>query len=370
MFFYTDLNISGSSRMKDQAKTLSNAISEPHEASPRQLWHHLWHQRAKTLQWVKLNYTAEAQGRFKVISRKGGLLHDAFGRVLEQVDSQAFQHLWKPEFDAELYPQFGAGSPPKAFTLNPPRDHNQAYQRGDIFEFSLVLFGAAISHANACTTAFYKIGQFGLGSKDAKFKLTACDYQKRPLENLSQYSPSADSYPCYKTAVAEPLNIKLTLRTPAYLKSNGRLLNCAPTFTYLLARIIYRANWLSVCSGKGVLISEALRKQLLEHALTVSIKDDNTYVDNWKRHSISRKKWMCFDGLAGSVVYSGVSTELAPLLELIAAINLGGKTSFGMGELEWIVESRVESRVEGLVEPSVEGIVKEIHEEIHEEIAE
>jgi hypothetical protein len=217
-----------------------------------------------------------------------------------------------------------------------------------------VLFGAAISHANACTTAIYKIGQFGLGSKDAKFKHTACDYQKRPLENLSQYSQLADSGRSSKSGIEEPLTIKLKLKSPAYLKSNGHLLNCAPTFTYLLARIIYRANWLSVCSGKGVLISEPLRKQLLEQALTVSIKDDSTYVDNWKRHSISRKKWMCFDGLAGSVVYSGVSSELVPLLELIAAINLGGKTSFGMGELEWRVESSVEGRVEGRVEEKVQ----------------
>jgi hypothetical protein len=143
--------------MKDQAKILSNTISERHQASLRQLWHHLWHQRAKTLQWVKLNYTAEAEGRFKVISRKGGLLHDAFGCVLEQVDRQAFQQLWKPEIKSELYPQFGAHSPPKVFTLNPPRDHHQAYQRGDTFDFSLVLFGTATCHANACTTALLSI---------------------------------------------------------------------------------------------------------------------------------------------------------------------------------------------------------------------
>jgi hypothetical protein len=61
--------------MNDSAKKLTNVISESLVASPRSLWQ----QRVKTLQWVKLNYTTEAKGRFKVIYRKGRLLHDIFG---------------------------------------------------------------------------------------------------------------------------------------------------------------------------------------------------------------------------------------------------------------------------------------------------
>lgn len=282
----------------------------------------LWHQRLKQLNLVCVTFTAKAKNTFSVQEHKGGVLHDAFGRILEQVNPEAFQALWQPEFDAQTYPQFSNQSPPKAFALNPPKDAYRRYQKNQTFRFNLVLFGDTEHYINDCVTTIHQIGQNGLGKQNARYELIDCIAQETLQQSLSLTPNPGRSQ-----------QIEIEFASPSYLKQQRKPLTTAPQFPYLLARIIYRANWLSVCQTGRLLINAQERANLLSLAEKTRLVGDETWVQPWNRYSVSRRRWMRFDGLCGRAIYNGIDASILPLLHLAECANIGGKTSFGMGEV-------------------------------------
>lgn len=304
-----------------RSPTISRVTGASHGAS--QLFP-LWYLGLNDIQCSTLRFTAEASNHFSIAKKKGGILHDAFGRVLEQVSPQAFQALWYPQFDTQEFSQFSAAASPKAFALNPPRDKCREYQQGQKFYFELCLFGKAAQFARESLRTFHQIGENGLGRQIAKFRIIECKTHTPPQFDVSHYQTSNYS---------GTLDLALKFISPAYFKCKGQRIFCAPSFIYLLSRAIYRANWMSVCSGRNTLIDSATRTQLLSSVENVTIESQQTSQEKWHRYSVSRKKWMCFDGVVGVVTYHNVPAQLLPLFSLIEHANIGGKTSFGMGAM-------------------------------------
>jgi len=281
-----------------------------------------WHHRIRKLNCLTLNITAEILHDCSMLSQKGGLMHDAFGRVLEQVSPKAYKALWMPDFDSDRFSQFSSTPPPKAFALNPPRETKSRYNKGDQIQFSLALFGKASVYAKEALSALYKIGENGLGSQIARYKIIGCDTQDQSQKG--QHNEQLESS-----------HLVARFESPTYFKQSGKQFFHAPDFEYLLSRIIYRVNWISVLNDQNTLISQLEREEILKKTQCVEIVSDQSHQAKWSRYSISRQKWMRFDGIAGHVVYRNVSQDLMPLLHLAEVANIGGKTSFGMGEVSF-----------------------------------
>ena len=278
---------------------------------------------------AKFQLTFQAAEELYLPAYKGSVFHGSFGHALMEIAPSWYHYFFPPD----------NSTAPKPYVLLPPLDGKTLYPSGHTFGCELTLIGKSAHHFALCQSAFEYLGnQMGIGRTRGKFKLKWVS-----VASTSTSQPDLDTYisTCgipTKEIIKSRVNLtssdKITFHfiTHLRLKEKNRLYGKIPSFSLFFARLLGRLTRLSKAYGDGEFVSKPQKKELMNMAEKISIKNAEIKWDDWSRFSGRQKSWMKFGGLIGSVTYSGDFSPFIPFLALGEWLHIGGKTSFGLGK--------------------------------------
>ncbi|MGK0290658.1 MAG: CRISPR-associated endoribonuclease Cas6 [bacterium] len=280
---------------------------------------------------------------------KGSILRGGFGAKLKEVTCVATKQKdcnnCKFKRQCTYYSIFAtpptgnglgiSGSPrPHPYIIQPPQSNETEFKKGQLIQFSFLLFGDYIQNLHQIIFSFLKLGQSGLGQHRGKYSLhlveqkvenqwkTIFHHETQHLENENTLVP---------LKIQKNLNsssVNLQLLTPLRIKSKGKYLN---QFNFL-------AFWQSLLKRAHTLVRnfESHPKldeleDLWDKAPNIEVRSD-VYWHDWERYSAQQKDTMKLGGLLGSIELKGDLSLILPLLKIGEKIHVGKNTSFGLGQ--------------------------------------
>ena len=233
-------------------------------------------------------------------------------------------------------------APPHPYVIEPPETIKTHFQKGESFDFTLILFGKANEYLPYFIYAFEQMGRLGIGKriegKRAGFSLnrvTVCNETIYSSETQKMKSGDFTNELKVSEYPSENLNpiktLDLNLVTPLRLKFDNRLEGTLPfhIFTRAMLRRIS-----SLCNFHGDGEPALDYKGLVERAKSVETIESCLRWYDWKRYSNKQDRSMLMGGMVGNVTYSGDLTEFLPLVRFCEKTHLGKQTSFGLGKIE------------------------------------
>ena len=205
----------------------------------------------------------------------------------------------------------------------------------------LRLFNGASRHLPEIIGAFMLAGAGGLGADRHPFvleRIEALAPQGEAARTLSfKECAAVDEHPLGHWCLVRPAGeggVSIAFRTPTLLKEGNAIVQAPPSFRLLMARIFSR---LSLLANEKAIDPES-KARWLAMAEQVEIIDANARWQRQSRYSGRQKQTMPFGGLIGDIRYSAPAARFAPWLEAASMIGVGGKTTFGLGQIAWSVE--------------------------------
>lgn len=231
---------------------------------------------------------------------------------------------------------------PRPFVIEPPIDGRTRYAAGDPLEFTLVLIGRGTEHLPYFLFAFEHLGRMGLGKHRARARLERVE-ALRPWQPIGQIVyqdervlPSAEqvatleSTAIQQRAATLPADVRLVLRTPLRVKTQGAFLQHID-LAALVQAACWRLNALATFHGAGPWGIDY--RPLGEQARQVAIEHVQVRWQDWSRISTrgSTPKKMTLGGLLGSAVLRDVPPDLRTVLLAGSLIHVGKACVFGHG---------------------------------------
>lgn len=258
---------------------------------------------------------------------KGSMLHGLMGQGLISIDSRLYQALY-----AQHDPQ-----QPKAYSFI-CNDIIEKTPDGYILSFDLRLFGDAIQCSNTLIEALQSAAEkYGIGPQRIKGQLVS-------LSSMIQGKEVAGIHPFYLIDAFKPPQIAsnecaLELTSPLRVKHHGKVLRVAPSLSMLVNSIARRFN--SLCQfwhQDNHDLSDYILGSIpnVDHVETI----DHTYWQEWQRYSKQNRSLCQFGGLQGMISYQGHIERALPWLQLGQYLQVGNKTTFGLGSYHLITSEQ------------------------------
>lgn len=251
---------------------------------------------------------------------KGFPFHGALGDALKTTDPLAYHG---------LYDAGGIGAP---FVLTPPCDHQGNYPSGHKFLLEITLLGQAIPYMPACCDALCEVGRRGIDKSRGTFdvveilSITPCGTV--PVSLQDEHNPvNADEIAApWRGASAQYVSLRFV--TPVRIKKDNVFLRRTPSFRELMEALLARIRLFG-----GVIGRDEREKILAEAERVFPVSGDIEWVDRgFERYSASQRNTMKFGGLLGEIMFRGELAPFMPYLAQLEYLNLGGKTTFGLGK--------------------------------------
>ena len=227
---------------------------------------------------------------------------------------------------------------PHPYVLVPPDNSKRLHGTGELFSFSVKLFGPALSYLPHLVYAVQEMGKAGLGKGnrhgEGRFRLEAVYHKQQQIFNgqsLCNTAPS-DEISFGPATDAAVKRLTLTCHTPLRLKQDNHLSGKLP-FHVLTRAALRRIAALETYYGQGS--EPALDyRGLITRANGIAVTDSTICWTEFERYSNRQKSAMRFGGITGTITYQGENlSEYLPLLRYCETVHLGKQTSFGLGNI-------------------------------------
>lgn len=314
------------------------------------------------LEVLRLRVSLRLASEARLPPFKGALIRGALGYALQRVGcpsvcwgqssrcpsaipSCAYRELFELELPPGRTVLHDLRDAPRPFVIEPPHDHRRHYAAGDLLETGMLLFGRSINLLAYVILAFIDAARAGLGRYQVPARLEQVEalaygqpfgipiYRDDnsvfsdhvlPIFNLSELSCQAANLPSH---------IRLVLRTPLRIKTDGRFLKTfdLPTLVQAIAWRLYVLNY---CYGSDPWNVDY--QSAITAARQAIVAQDATYWVDWERSSTrpDKRQSMTLGGLMGSVVLDNVPLVVRSLLLAASVVHAGKACVFGHGQLE------------------------------------
>lgn len=265
----------------------------------------------------------------------GSLLHGSLGWAMKE----ACPRLWYATYGPL---EQGAVRP---LSIHPPQQPCQ-WQQGGTISFGLTLFDSLARDIEGIKASLQRMGERGWGKHRVSFTLLELS-QRTPFGKRliwSELAPNSTMVPLTNSLEEAVLGaaalcgeaalelVQLNTLTRLHIKDAGNAVTSAPS-AELFARTVCR-RLLALVGSHTEQERRAVHSQLngLE---TLTLCWDHTQTAPLNRFSARQQQRHSIEGLQGRWAYSGDIARLIPWLALADWLQLGNKTSFGFGSIEW-----------------------------------
>ncbi|MFA7288116.1 MAG: CRISPR system precrRNA processing endoribonuclease RAMP protein Cas6 [Melioribacteraceae bacterium] len=224
------------------------------------------------------------------------------------------------------------------FTLHPPLEQRREYNKGDILNVGLTLYGNFIPLLPHFIKTFAAMGNDGIGVDRRKYKLIKVtnsidsDHSLILFDNTS--SPIKKNFIIKSIDMTSDENnvsgITLEFITPARFQKAGKVLTHASSINFELIYNALLRRYFTIsrlyCNGNDDDYPSPI------DVSGINIKSNNLYFHEMERYSSRQNKKVELGGFMGSISFSG---DLAPFISLLKAgekISIGKNTVFGLGK--------------------------------------
>ena len=236
-----------------------------------------------------------------------------------------------PPVNTEVMRKYTAA--PHPFVIRPDPAQKTTVEQGEALHVDLTLFGAGNQHLPYLLYAFEKAGERGLGSSQARFKVTAmlqhqADWQTiyRAGEALQALPPSMPDIPPCPSG-----DVIVNFDTPLRIRLQGKELTASNLDFYgLFSVLMRRVSMLQQFHGEQPLVLDF--KGLSDQARKVPVVARDLYWQDWTRYSSRQKMPVKMGGLMGSITLNGDTLkDFWPILYLGQFTHAGKGTAMGLG---------------------------------------
>ena len=230
-------------------------------------------------------------------------------------------------------------APPHPYVIEPPDDTRNLYRKGDVLDFTFLLFGSVNEYLPYFIYAFTEMGKLGIGKrvgeKRAAFILDKVVSGDRLVYDGREGKIRAGKFT--EDLAITPLSpeagrsrIAIRLLTPLRLKFENHFKAELP-FHVLTRAMLRRVAALQQYYGDGEPTLDY--RGLVERAKAIVTESSTIRWFDWKRYSNRQDQSMLMGGMVGEVNYIGNLNEFLPLIRFCEKVHLGKQTAFGLGKI-------------------------------------
>ena len=248
---------------------------------------------------------------------------------------------------------------PRPFVFRAPQTTQSRFQRGEPFEFELILIGRALDFLPYFVLSFRELASDGLGLNRARCTLDRVEQaiaspnglgSALGERNLTYSAPDQIVRASGSTSAGDFVNSRLrefhasngkestqniTIRflTPTFLRADGEVIR-EPKFHHVFKRLRDRINTLCTFFGDGPLTLDFRSLgQRAERVRTVSARTD--WVERYRTSSRTHQRHE-LSGFLGEATYAGELNEFLPCIVLGELVHVGKHTAWGNGRIRLV----------------------------------
>ena len=295
----------------------------------------------KTSRNTELSYQRDLVEDSRLPMNKVSAIRGGIGEMLLRANCIRDRNCGECDFESEcivrrtIYSQFE--EKPKFVTSGESagyvlecENYEVEFQRGDILEFQLLLFGKTIIYFSQFVQAIYQFGRVGIGKEHSCYEIAYIrntqgkDILKRQDICMDQCKVlTLWDYIQYRQKQCSDRKNRIRFKTPVTLKDQGNFQQSL-SMEAVLPAVLRRIYIMDCFEGLGceeLHWDEGLPGVLQEtsHPITVN------------RYSSTQNQKMPLRGIKGEMLLSGISEKLLPILLAGEILHIGKNTSFGFG---------------------------------------
>jgi hypothetical protein len=231
------------------------------------------------------------------------------------------------------------GSLTHPFVIEPPDCKKVNYNKGDLIQCKLILFGWANEYLPYFVYAFNEMGRCGIGKriqgKRGTFELDKVEtpsgivYSKYS-KSIKKHTAREFRYEDFEDAAPECSSLVVELHTPLRLKVGNQYSNKLD-FQTLIRACLRRISTLHSCFGDCE--PKLDYRRMVAKARSIVTLDSSAKWFDWTRYSSRQNESMLMGGLLGKMRYKGELSVYLPLLNYCEKVHLGKGTTFGLGKI-------------------------------------
>mgnify|MGYP000964675136 CR=1 FL=1 len=236
-------------------------------------------------------------------------------------------------------------SVPQPFILEPPADGKSFYNKGEPFNFKIILIGKAIQYIPYFIHAFKEAGFIGLGTgREGKYHVkSVVNYnfllsKWSVLYNGQSKSVKSPEYIIRVASINEVIQyweeiseVTLTFLTPVRIKYRAKLVDYLEFHIFMRSFLRRLSAIFYFHCGEKLLFDY---RKLVEYSKTIDMVYSDLHWEDVECYSSRQKELLRLGGFKGTVRFQGNLKDFIVFIMLGQYFHLGKGITYGLGKYE------------------------------------